>query len=422
MVTFLRWLLALTLIAVTGVMTFFVFSHPPMRLMPPPLLFQDTGPEIVQQAAALGDGSRIEVFYATSRLPVGPRDKRVYTVAPDTRLHVGRAELRIGEEGSTLDQMLEWSFGADQGDRPLINLERMSESATLSGPEDADAAAEWLAAIDAELARARDPDVLIYVHGANTTVERAAGQASQLRHFTGRNSVVVLFAWPTAENFLRYSRDIRTAIGAAPKLAELVALLTERTDAERVNVFTYSAGATVGSDALALAAEAHPEAAARIGEVIHAAPDADFREFVDDMAVYAESVGRVTTLVNLGDTALRLAGAINRASRAGRPDLAELSPEATDWLLGASSSGYADIVQVRPEDMPDLAATSHTFWYDDPWVSNDVLVTLLFHLAPDARGLSAGTAISGAGYWTFPPDYPDRIRAVAARIRADAGG
>jgi len=136
----------------------------------------------------------------------------------------------------------------------------------------------------------------------------------------------------------------------------------------------------------------------------------------------ARSVGRVTTLVNLGDTALRLAGAVNRASRAGRPDLEELTPEATAWLLGASASGDADIIHVRPEDMPDLAATSHTFWYDDPWVSNDVLVTLLFHLAPGERGLTAGTGASGAGYWTFPPDYPDRIRAVAARLRAEGGG
>ena len=81
-----------------------------MRLMPPSLLFQDTGPDIVERSAALCDGSRIEVFYATSRLPVGPRDNRVYTVAPDYRLHLGQAELRIGEGGSTLDQMLEWSF------------------------------------------------------------------------------------------------------------------------------------------------------------------------------------------------------------------------------------------------------------------------------------------------------------------------
>ena len=26
--------------------------------------------------------------------------------------------------------------------------------------------------------------------------------------------------------------------------------------------------------------------------------------------------------------------------------------------------------------MPELPASSHTFWYDDPWVTGDVLVTL----------------------------------------------
>ena len=110
----------------------------------------------------------------------------------------------------------------------------------------------WFAAIDAALEQSRDKDLVVYVHGANTTVERAAGQAAQLHHFTGRNSVVVLFAWPTAENFLRYSRDMVTAFGAAPHLAQLIELLAENTDARNIDVFTYSAGGTVGSDGLAI--------------------------------------------------------------------------------------------------------------------------------------------------------------------------
>ena len=414
----LRWGLGLVLIAAIGATAFFVFHHPPMRLMPAPLLFRMGGADLVELAPALRDGSEIEIFYATNRLPVGPRDNRVYTVAPDTRLHVGKAELRIGEEGSTLDQMLEWTFGADQGDRPFIHLQRLRESGTLGWRSGADAAAEWFAEIDALLAASPDRDILLYIHGANTTVERAAGQASQLRHFTGRNSVVVLFAWPTAENFLRYSRDIDAALGAAPKVAELIALLTENTSAEFVNVFTYSAGATVGSDALAIAARDEPVAAARIAEVYHAAPDADFRAFVDDMIAYSGTVGRVTTAVNFGDSALRLAGAVNRASRAGRPDLAELAPDAAEWLLEATGSDGIEVVQVHPETMPDLAATSHTFWYDDPWVSNDVLATLLFNLPPDLRGLERVESQSGNAYWTFPPDYPDRMPALVQSVRA----
>ena len=174
--------------------------------------------------------------------------------------------------------------------------------------------------------RSRSPDLLVYVHGANTTVERAAGQAAQLRHFTGRDAVVILYAWPTAENFLRYPRDIETAFGGAPHLAEFLSLLAGHTAARAIGVFTYSAGATIGSDALALLAREAPDAAARLGEIYHAAPDADFRGFVDDLGVYAPAARRVTTAVNLGDSALRLAATVNRASRAGRPDLPNSTP------------------------------------------------------------------------------------------------
>ncbi len=415
----LRRIALLLVIAVAGVTAFFVLHHPPMRLMPPPLMFQDGGDRVFELAPDLAAGSEVELFYATSRLPVGPRDNRAYTVAPDRRLHLGTATLRIGEEDSTLDQLRAWTTG-DTGNRPFIHLVRMDETATATDPADPDAATTaWLAGIDAALATRHASDVLIYVHGANTTVERAAGQAAQLLHFAGRQAVVVLFAWPTAENFLRYSRDIETAFGSAPHLAALVALLAGHTTARNVDVFTYSAGATVGSDALALLARQDPAAASHLGEVYHAAPDADFRGFVDDLAAYGKAARRVTTAVNLGDSALRLAGAVNRASRAGRPDLAELTPEAAAFLLGAANDGGLDIIQVHPETMADLAATSHTFWYDDPWVSNDVLLTLLFHLAPDARQLEPGTAAAGGRYWTFPADYPDRMPALRETLRAE---
>ena len=71
-----------------------------------------------------------------------------------------------------------------------------------------------------------------------------------------------------------------------------------------------------------------------------------------------------------------------------------------------------------PDTMPNTGATSHTFWYDDPWVSNDLIVTLLFHLAPADRGL---TAAGTHPYWLFPADYPDRMPALVERLRAELG-
>ena len=181
-------ILAVLAVVAAAVVTFFVWHHPPMRLMPPPLLFHDDGTGLTRVADALATDSRIEVFYATNRLPVGFRDDRIYTVAPDRRMHVGTATLRIGGEESTLDQLREWSTQAT-GDRPFIHLERMREAATVGDGEETG----WLAEIDVALAVSRTKDVLVYVHGANTTVERAAGQAAQIRHFAGREAVVVLF-------------------------------------------------------------------------------------------------------------------------------------------------------------------------------------------------------------------------------------
>ena len=411
-------ILLLVVLIAAGVPTFFVYYHPPMRLMPPPLLFQAGGDKVFDIAPAT-ETPEISLFYATSRLPVGQRENRIYSVAPDWRLHLGSAHLRIGDVETSLFQIREWSTRNTGSDRPFVRLDRMEEAATLTGEDDIDPDGRaWLDRIDAALAASRSRDLLIYIHGANTTVERAAGQAAMLKHFAGREAVVVLFAWPTAENFLRYARDIRTALGSAPQLAALVRLLANRTSAAKIDVFTYSAGATVGSDGLALLARDHPDAADRLGDVYHAAPDADFRAFVDDLADYAPHAARVTAAVNLGDSALRLAQVVNRASRAGRPDIRELSAETSANLLAAAAAGEIEIVQVHPDRMPELAATSHTFWYDHPWASNDVLLTLLFHLPAEDRGLDPATAPSGAPYWTFPEDYPARMPEVLATVRA----
>ena len=424
---FLRRLLVAVLLLAVAVSAFFILYHPPMRLMPPPLLFREGGLPLSEIGPALSEGSEITVFYGSSRLPIGPRDARIYTVAPDRRLHLGQATLRIGEEGSTMDQIYEWTTRAEESDRPFVHLQQMNEFASVAVDEAGEAevapeAQTWYDAINAALEESRTQDILIYVHGANTTVERAAGQAAMLRHFTGRNAVVVVFVWPTAENFLRYSRDIKAAYGAAPRLTEMMALLAANTDVAHFDVFTYSAGATVGTDALALLARGSPEVADRLGEVFHAAPDADFRGFVDDLAVYAPFADRVTAAVNLGDSALRLAAAMNGGSRAGRPDISELTPEATAFLFGAAQDQGLEILRVRPENMEGMSSTSHTFWYDDPWVSNDALVTLLFNLTGEERGLEAGMSESGAPYWTFPVDYPARMPGLRDLLLPRLGG
>jgi hypothetical protein len=407
------------------------FHQPPMRLMPVPLAFERMGGQLFAANPNLVADNRIELFYASNRLAVGPRNDRIHAIAPGRDLLLGVTSIRIGDEGTGWDRVYEWSMGMDGGRRPQLILQRMVELATLGGDAPVPgpgavrdpALRAWLGLVDDALARSIDPDIIIYVHGANSTVERAAGQAAQLRHFTGRNSVVLLFAWPTAENFLVYPRDIVTAFGAAPQLARLVGLLTTHTRARRIDVLSYSAGGTVASDGLALVGRSAQDAGVdpRLGEVHHAAPDADFRGFVDDLRDYAGVAERVTVSLNMSDSALRLSQVVNRASRAGRPDLRELSPGDLRFLRQANRDLGLEIVEVRGEDIPGMSERSHGFWYMDPWVASDVLLKLMFSAPAPKRGLVQTAGPEALELWRFPADYDARLPGVISAISAESG-
>ena len=419
----MRRILVILLVIVIGVTIALSFHQPPMRLMPTPTVFLDGAPNAFAANPNLGKDNRIELFYATNRLPVGPRSRRTYAVVPGRDLQLGVATIRIGTDATTWQAIYDMSTNAVADQRPRLNLDTLAELGTVdeNGALSPGTRA-WLGLVNAAIDRSPDKDIIIYVHGANSTVERAAGQAAQLRHFTGQNSVVLLFAWPTAENFLRYPRDMVTAFGAAPQLARTVALLTKHSRARHIEILSYSAGGTVASDGLALvgrqarASGADPRLFPRLGEVYHAAPDADTRGFVDDMRDYAGVATRVTVAANMGDVTLRLSQASNRGSRAGRPDIAELSPNQARFLLDATREKRLELLRIRPDDFPDLSDRSHSFWYNDPWVSSDVLITFLFHSTPEARGLVSGS-VDGATYWAFPPDYDARLPGVMARLR-----
>jgi esterase/lipase superfamily enzyme len=416
-------LVLLGLVVVAGGITIAIsFYQPPMRLMPAPAVFLDSR---VQVFGDTPDEPEIRLFYATNRKSRGTPEAPDYARVPGEDLRAGLVTIRIGEDGTPWDKIYAWSTGGSDEPRPFLHLEGVEEQATIAadGALSPDAAA-WYAAINKALAGSRDKDIILYVHGANTNLERAAGQAAQLQHFTGGESVVVLYAWPTAENFLLYSRDMVTAKQSAPPVAELIDALAKHTDAERIDVLTYSAGAIVGSDGLALFGRKtgdRGDAESPLGEVYHAAPDADFRTFVDDLRDYAGRAERTTVAANMSDSALRLSQRVNRGSRAGRPDIDELTPEATEWLLDATKLYALDLLQIRPENIPGLSRFSHTFWYEDPWVSSDVLITFLFHLRADERGLSPGDASFGARYWTFGPDYEERLSAVIGDLLAPTG-
>ena len=394
----------------------------PVRLMPTPVLFTSGEPGRFADVPAAAQSTKIEVLYATNRFPVGPSGARHYTRVRSQQLRLGVATLQIGDESKTWESLEAMSTSAKEGDRPLLSLKSTREMAVLDEGERSLSgdAREFFAYAGELLERSADRELLIYVHGANTDFDRAAAQAAQFQHFMGPNAVVMVFAWPSAGTLLRYGRDVVTARRSEPVFASLLELLSRQTNAAHLNVLAYSAGAMIASPGLARAGGrgASDPGRNRLGEIYYAAPDIDFPMFVDNLPRYGAQVRRVTVALNLGDRALSFAQWRHRVSRAGRPNLADIGPDERRWLAEASGRVGLDVVSIRPEDLPGLPASSHSFWYDHPWVSSDILVKLRFHAPPLARGLTLNSTEFDVAFWTFPPDYEQRLPAVVRELGA----
>ena len=406
----------LALLAMLGLLA---ACQPAMQLMPPPLAFTQGHQPLFTNDVATRNAPEIPVFYATNRGVVLETQPPVYTIFPGTDLRLGTAHMRVGDGTLTWEQLNTLSTTEPEGRRPTIRLERLDEATVLGAGRDtanSPAAQAYFDEINRALAQSRNKDLIIYVHGANKAIHRAIGQAAQFQHFTGRDAVVLTFVWPSGERVRRYFSDIRTARASIPAFTQLIELLAANTDARQIDILAYSAGAEIASAGLAqlgLRDTGESREALkrrlRLGQVYYAAPDADTRTFADDIRHYIDLPERVSVSANLNDSALAFAQFRHRASRAGRPDIGELSTEQSQFLIDASRKYSFDLLKIDPSVIPDMSRRSHGFWYTNAWVSNDVVATFLRRTPPQERGLDERSTDAGVRYWIFPQDYDQRV-------------
>lgn len=183
-------------------------------------------------------------------------------------------------------------------------------------------------------------------------------------------------------------------------------------NARNINIIAYSAGAQIVSPALDIVGRdiiGDSRKALRLGEVYFAADDIGVDTFVKHLQSYADIHRRTTAAIKLSDSVLALAARRARISRVGVSDVGNLSQKAYDWVQKATLGSELTVFKVSAETISGMASKTHDFWDSHPWVSSDVLTQFFFHLAPRERGLFENLQEGGVRYWTFPPDYPERI-------------
>jgi esterase/lipase superfamily enzyme len=396
-------------------------------LMPTPAALQTGEHDPFTLNPELEKSNRVVVAYATNRMGVGPEDDRKYMTLFDRNLRFGGAQVRIGSEQKTWMDIYGMSTSREREGDIVLDLEVVNEMAEVEADDPIDElspeAGLFFEKLNTALDRTLDKDLIIYVHGANNTFYRSSAQAAQFHHFTGRNSVVLFFSWPSAASLLRYAVDVNNARRTVPVFARFLEFLSRHSRARYIDILAYSAGAQVLSPALAELRRKHGsedivelKQRLRLGEIYFAAPDVDFKVFLENLATYIDLPNHVTLALNPDDSVLKFAARHHKVSRAGRPDPDELSAEETRWVVETSRKLPFDILWITSETIQNMDRGSHSFWYSHPWVSTDVLVLFLFQVRPAERGLAPYEMEDGVRVWYFPDDYPEQVSKAINRL------
>ncbi len=164
-------------------------------------------------------------------------------------------------------------------------------------------------------------DVLLYVHGFNTSYDEARFRLAQIVGDARFGGVAVLYTWPAAGSLLDYGAAKESATIARDALSKLIHRLSEVPDVGRVHVLAHSMGAWLAMEALREnAISGSPDLNGKLGDVMLAAPDIDLNVFRGQLARLDPS--HVFVLVASNDRALSL----SRTLAGDRPRLGALDP------------------------------------------------------------------------------------------------
>ncbi len=398
-----------------------------LLLMPTPEVLKDARFNLFELNPKPVTTNEVAVLTATTRKP-DVKGNKFFTGQPDTMLHLGYAELRIGEEDLNLFELIDQSTTGERTGKFAWNLlashtlsstPRPSAGTMVPGtlpPEMAD----YMEALNAYIEADPIKELTVYVHGANNTYYWSVSQAAQFRYFTGDNAMVLAFAWPSPGSIWGYGTDKRRSDEAATDLAYLIELLARYSVATRINLLAYSAGGRVVGGALAELGKRYSDPAAlRIGQVYLTQSDQPLIDFVNALPGFFPLVEGLTVTAAVGDPVLSMARITDgklRLGAAGEGDgvTLEISPELWQEVVAIVNSDRMFFIDLRNVPQRNYQF-SHGAWYESPWVSTDVMATLLGGLSGKERGL-VPEIVNDVQVWTFPDDYMERLKAnVLAR-------
>lgn len=235
-----------------------------------------------------------------------------------------------------------------------------------------------------DLARTRSRDILVFVHGYNSSFEDAAVRLAQLVADMGYDGTAVLFSWPSAGALSGYVRDQQTARNAGWHLMRLLREQLPQANPDRIHVVAHSMGSEVLSKAMSLVDRG--DSLPRLGQVVFAAPDVDARIFAREiLPIIRQRAQGVTLYASSEDEALRASRTLNGVWRLG------LGGDSLTVLDGMTT---IDATRVRGDLL------GHTLFGNAALLS-DLFAVLTEGRSPSERRLLQVRRPDGSVFWRF---------------------
>ena len=378
-------------------------------MMPAPVVMSDPRLDFSRLVAPEDRDTDVRVLYATTRAPASEGARERYRPSAGDAVRLGLAHVQLGEPGGTFADLVESSRTSHVDALRPARVTSVEEFGVIGG--DADRA--FIAAIDRQVTASRTGEAVIYVPGYRVTFDQMLVFMGSWAHYLGRSSAPIVFSWPTGTRVWNYFLDCRRARAFIPDIERLIALVSERTQARRLNLVAFSCGSPLLAEALVRLRNRHPgedhaalQRRYRIGNALFVAADIDLQTFArSHLPALSDLAVRTQVYVSEDDGALKWASRLAGASRLGRPNLDELSREdlatlaSNDRLVGIDVAGVYGAHELG-------GMRGHGYFFANDRVSTDVLLSMVYPFAPASRALVHGP---GRSMWTFPEDYPRRI-------------
>jgi esterase/lipase superfamily enzyme len=197
-------------------------------------------------------------------------------------------------------------------------------------------------------------DVLVYVHGYNTTFETAALDAARLSDGIKFVGDTMVFSWPSRANLLDYGYDRESAMWSRDALQQVLEGLIASPVVGHIHIVAHSIGTMLTMEALRqLYAQLRGEAANRIGVVVFASPDIDVDGFSSSVQRIGPLARKIIVVTAANDRALAvsqwIAGGVIRVGAAETAQLERMGIRVIDASQQGSGIINHDLFLSNPQ-------------------------------------------------------------------------